>query len=275
MESLDFFKNEKGFAGKNVIVTGATGGIGSLLIDCLVKMEANVIGVARNEKKVHEKLASVLKRKNFNYEIINFENPIVINRGFRNMMIRFKGKIDVFIMCHAVFAVGKLLETGIDQFDTAMNVNIRSCFHLMSLATPFLKISRGNVVAISSVESKIPVRDSFINSVTKSMLNSLIECSALELSSFGVRVNGIAPGMTQTNFRVAENLNENENKDYLEKMSDFFLLNKSVLQPNDIVNGILFLASEEAKFVTGEILTIDNGYSLNHDLSFIPSEEDN
>ena len=106
------------------------------------------------------------------------------------------------------------------------------------------------------------------------MLNSLIENAALELAPFGVRVNGVSPGMTQTNFRVSEEFNERDNKDYLDKMSGFFLLNQQVLQPKDIVNTILFLASEEAKFTTGENVVVDNGYTLNHDLSFAQNEEE-
>lgn len=106
------------------------------------------------------------------------------------------------------------------------------------------------------------------------MLNSLIQCSALELAPFGVRVNGIAPGMTNTEFRVTDEFDRGANKEFLERMADFNLLNKKVLEPSDVANTILFLASEEAKFMTGEIIAIDNGYSLNHDLSFAPGDDD-
>ena len=106
------------------------------------------------------------------------------------------------------------------------------------------------------------------------MLNSLIQCSALELAPFGVRVNGIAPGMTNTGIRISDDFNEQANTEFLDKMADYFLLNKKVLEPTDIANTILFLASEESKFITGEIITVDNGYSLNHDLSFATDEDD-
>lgn len=100
------------------------------------------------------------------------------------------------------------------------------------------------------------------------MLNSLIENSAMELAPFGVRVNAVSPGITNTDIRVSDVFDKNRNKDYLDNMGEFFLLNKRVLTPNDIVNSILFLASDEAQFVTGEILTNENGFLLNHDLSF-------
>lgn len=104
------------------------------------------------------------------------------------------------------------------------------------------------------------------------MLNSLIETSALELAPFGIRVNGVAPGMTYTGFRITKDFNERQNQDYLDKMAGFFLLNKTVIDPKDIVDSILFLASDQARFMTGEIIVVDNGYSLNHDLSFAPAE---
>lgn len=100
------------------------------------------------------------------------------------------------------------------------------------------------------------------------MLNSLIQNSALELSSFGIRVNGVAPGITNTDFRVTDEFSRKDNQVFFERMSEVFLLNKSVIEPEDVANSVLFLASDEAKFITGEIITVDNGYSLNHDLSF-------
>ena len=98
------------------------------------------------------------------------------------------------------------------------------------------------------------------------MLNSLIQNAALELAPFGVRVNGVAPTIIDTKFR--KELPDDKNKEFLDSLEDIHILNKSVLKPNDVVNTILYLASDEANFVTGEILTVDNGYSLNHDLCF-------
>jgi NAD(P)-dependent dehydrogenase (short-subunit alcohol dehydrogenase family) len=230
MESIEYFTKEESFKGKNVIITGSCGGIGALLTEALIMCGAKVMAVGRNEKKIIEKFGKYAKDKKyeFNYEIINLEDPPGITKGFKNIMIKLGGKVDIIIMSHGQFKVGKLMETGIDVFDSALNINVRSCFHLISLATPFLKISQGNIVAVSSVEAKIFAREGFANSVSKAMLNSLIECSALELSSFGIRVNAVAPSITATNHRVSEYFNDRSNKEYLEKMGGFFLLNKEV-----------------------------------------------
>ncbi len=231
MESEDYFKKENLFTGKNVVVTGASGEIGCLVVESLMKCGAKVIAVGRNEKKIFDKFSKYSKSKNqnFGYELIDLEDPQGITRGFKSILMKLKGRLDILILCHGQFKVGRLIDTAVDVFDSTLHVNVRACFHLISMASPFLKLSKGNVVAVSSLESKIPVRDGFLNSVSKAMLNSLIECSALELSSFGVRVNAVAPGITATSHRVTEDFLDRENKDYLEKMGGFFLLNKEVV----------------------------------------------
>ena len=75
-------------------------------------------------------------------------------------------------------------------------------------------------------------------------------------------------GFSNINHRVNENFTESDNKKYMKDISKLFLLNNSVVKPEDIVNTILFLASDDADFITGEIIENDNGYSLNHDFSY-------
>lgn len=115
-----------------------------------------------NNKKGSEK-----NNKNFEYEVINLENPMFINKGFSNIIKnRFKGKLDGLVMCHGVFSPGKLIETLIDAFDSTLNTNVRSSFHFLSLATPFLKLTKGNVVVLSSIYGKLLYKDSFLESLS-------------------------------------------------------------------------------------------------------------
>ena len=106
------------------------------------------------------------------------------------------------------------------------------------------------------------------------MVNALINNAALELSSFGIRVNGVDPGVTNTKLRLdkLEEPKEANNRKFLENAGTNNLLSKKVLEPGDIVDTMLFLASDDAGFITGEIIKIDNGYSLNHDLCFSEGE---
>ena len=162
------------------------------------------------------------------------------------------------------------METTLKDYDEAINVNTRSIMSLVSLATPFLKHTKGNIVAISSLESFIPVKNSFLNTVSKSMVNMIIQSSALELASFGVRVNGVAPGVTNTMFRrhELEEPKEKNNAEYMRKAGQCNLLSQNVVEPDDVVDVMLFLGCDDAEFITGEIIKVDNGYSLNHDNSY-------
>ena len=98
-----------------------------------------------------------------------------INKGFMNIMKKkFQGKLDGLVMCHGIFSPGKLIETLIDAFDTTLNTNVRSSFHFLSLATPFLKLTKGNICVLSSIYGKLLYKDSFLESLTNVFISILI-----------------------------------------------------------------------------------------------------
>ena len=266
---IDYYKTQEFFNGKNCIVTGATGGVGSLLVQVLCDLNAKVIAFVKDEKKFNNMFRPLIDSKNLSYEVIDFTKNEPAEK-FKSAAMKLNGKIDHIFLCHGKYNSGKLEQITLEEYDNFVNINTRSLMNIISLATPFLKVSKGNIVAISSMESYIPIKSGLINTITKSMVNQLIQCSALELASFGVRVNGVAPGIINTEHRVGvnEGFREDENNLYIEKMGNYNLLNKKAVEPEDIVNCCLFLASDDAEFMTGEIIKVDNGYSLNHDLCF-------
>jgi NAD(P)-dependent dehydrogenase (short-subunit alcohol dehydrogenase family) len=270
-ESINYYLNKEYFFGKNVIITGATGGIGSILLATLFRLGAKIVALVKDVKKCYE----MLKLKNIDSKLVHVEKmDFKLDDTYRDVFINIMkylgGKLDILFLCHGSFENGEIIETDLKEFDTMMNINTRSVMALMSLASPFLKYTQGNIVAISSMESFIPVKKSFLNTVTKSMVNSLIKNAALELASFGVRVNGVAPGVTNTNFRfnVISEPKDTQNQILMQKSGLNNLLSKDVIQPGDVVDTLLFLASDDASFITGEIIQVDNGYGLNHDLCF-------
>lgn len=270
-ESIEYYLNQKYYQGKGVIITGATGGIGSLLMATLVELGARVVAVVKDEKKFKE----ILNSNNINPELVqvekmDFKLDTNYREFFSNIMYKLKGKLDVMFLCHGHFNKGEIIETALKTYDEEININTRSVMAMISLATPFLKHTKGNVVVISSLESIIPVKGSFLNTVSKSMVNMIIQNSALELASFGIRINGVAPGVTNTMFRKNEyeEPKDENNNIYMTSVGQNNLLSNDVIQPDDVVDTMLFLGCDDANFVTGEIIKIDNGYSLNHDLSY-------
>ncbi len=267
MNSLRNYLKTNAFKNKNVIVTGATGAIGTQVVKKLLQCGAKVIGFIHNKSNIDDSFQDYLKTNQLKYIVSELKYGQKITENFKEAMIDLKGKLDILICCHGKFFGGNLIDTAADDFDQNININVRANFHLLSLSVPFLKVSKGNAVMISSVESKITEKGDFLHALSKSMINSLVENSALELASFGVRVNAVAPGFVNSNYR-AEAM-DNKNEKYLEMMKEYCLLNKKIIEPEEVADAILFLASDEACFMTGEVMTIDSGFELNHDLSFM------
>ena len=300
MEStIDFFQNENKnyYKNKNIIITGATGGIGTVLVETLSSLGANLLLISHNEEKIKKKFHNLLNEEEsindnssehihinsnsinkIQYEIIDLENPKEINSKFPICLKKMKARIDNLFICHGIYSSCSIKDCSKENFDKIMNINVRSTFHILSICVPFLKLTKGNCVIISSLESFIPVKNGFLNTTSKAMINSLVQNSALELSSFGVRINAVAPGITNTEHRNDSNENNDNNisnfmgmwnnNGMMRSKGEAFPLGKSILQPSNIVDTILFLGSDEASFITGEIIQNDNGYGLNHDLSF-------
>ena len=119
-----------------------------------------------------------------------------------NILIYFnnekkRGILDILIMCH-----GKYNQSLVTECDLKNLMNYKFNNAYINLSVSFFKITKGNCLILSLMESFIAVNYGFLNSMTKSMINSLIQWSALELASFGIRINGVAPGITNTNHRV-------------------------------------------------------------------------
>ena len=265
------YKEYEIFQNKNIMITGATGAIGSQVTKKFLEYGANVVGFIHDSSKITPFFQQYINNGKLKYILVDFKSGKIITESFKQGMIFLKGQLDILICCHGKYFEGNVTDTDVEQFDQNININVKANFHLLSLSVPFLKISKGNVVMISSVTSKIVEKGDFLQALNKNMINSLIENSALELASFGVRVNGVSLGTVNSDFRKSSFREINDN--YLEMMKNFNLLEKKNLEPENVVDSILFLASDDAGFMTGEIMTIDNGFELNHDLSFLNDRE--
>lgn len=265
--SEDIFKEYETFKNKNAIITGATGTIGTEVTKKLLELGVNIVGLIHNISNINPNFQQYIKNGKLKYIQVEFKNGKNITENFKQALLFLKGRLDILICCHGKYFEGNVTDTDVEEFDQNININVKANFHLLSLSVPFLKITKGNVIMISSVTSQIVEKGDFLQALNKNMINSLIENAALELASFGVRVNGVALGTVNSEYRKNSFRENNEN--YLDMMKKFNLLEKKNLEPENVAESILFLASEDAEFMTGEIMTIDNGFGLNHDLSFL------
>ena len=273
--SLNHYMKSKSFKDKHIIITGGTGAIGSCVLYDLLQCGSKIVAFYHKSIPSNPKLNSYINSKKLIFIQCDFENiSSKLTDKFKEAITLLEGILDILIFCHGKFFQGDIRSVKTINFDDNLKINVRANFHFLSLAVPFLKITKGNVVMISSIETKIVERGDFLHALGKSMINSLVQNSALELASYGIRINAVAPSFVESGFRK-DAMSEIKNNKYLEQMRGFHLLNQKLTTPEEIADVILFLASNDAIFMTGEIINVDCGYELNHDLSFLQKDEIN
>jgi NAD(P)-dependent dehydrogenase (short-subunit alcohol dehydrogenase family) len=249
-------------SGKVAIITGASSGIGAATAVLFARHGAKLSLTGRNEvnlQKVGDKCASLMPS--------DAERPLLIlgdttvQEDLRNIVdktIAQFGRLDVLVNNAGIMEVGSIETTSLEQFDRVMNVNVRAVFQLTVLAVPHLISTRGNIVNVSSVAGTRSFPGITAYCVSKSAIDQLTSCTALDLASKGVRVNSVNPGVTVTELHHRAGVAADAYAKFIEHSKDTHPLGR-VGQPEEVANAIAFLASDAASFITGEHLHIDGG----------------
>lgn len=190
------------YKGRHVIVTGASGAIGSRVAEILINSGAKVVLFGRDAKKLSKGATS--------YSIELTDNPLDLESKFRQAMKDLKGVLHSLIVCHGNSVSGGIRTLNLKLWDRSMIVNVRSVFMITSLAIPFLKLQKKenpSVCIVSGDAGFDPYPGFTALSVAKAMINSFIECAALEMAYQGIRINGVAPAFTSKNFENAHGTN--------------------------------------------------------------------
>lgn len=166
------------FAGKVVIVTGASSGIGAGAAINFSKLGAKVAITGRNEKNLQE---TASKCEGEVLSIIGEINDENVRTKIINETIKRFGQIDVLVNNAGIGLDGTILTTTLDRFDNVMATNVRSVFHLTQLAAPHLIKTKGNIVNISSVTAVRAFTNFLVYCMSKAAVDQLTKCVALEL----------------------------------------------------------------------------------------------
>lgn len=252
----------KDLKGKNILLTGGSSGIGHEVGKILLKSGANVIALGRNRELLQRLEYTLGKTGSLSIHPCDLQKPTEIKQVFTLILEQVQGKLDGIANCAGQSLIKDFNDTTLKDFDDSMNINVRAAMHIMSMAVPFMKLTGGSIVNISG--SPVPRIRQSIFCVTKACLDSLTQCSALELANFGIRVNSVAPGITDTGFRLnqAENpISQVANEICLKEAARKSLLG-GVNTAKDVAEVVVWLLSNESSYVTGEIITVDGGSSL-------------
>ena len=183
----------------------------------------------------------------------NFENCNEIITMFDTSIKTF-GKIDVLINNAGIDSVRPIVDENEESISKVMQINLTSSILLTSLVSKEMcKNHCGSIVNISSIWGVYGGSLESVYSATKAGLIGFIKAISKELGVNGVRANAVAPGLIDT--KMNNNLTKTEKQDFINNLS----LN-SIGSPNDVANAVYFLASDEAKYITGQVLGVDGGF---------------
>ena len=237
---------------KVVIITGGTRGIGYETVKKFLENGAKVALLGSREESVNKALSS-LKEENSSYKVIGFYPDLTKEEEIRETFEKIEkefGKIDCLINNAGLSSSTKIENYTTEEENKIIDLNIKAVYLCSKVAVPYLKKTKGSIINTSSMVSIYGQAGGCLYPMSKFAVNGLTKSLSRELAGFGIRVNAVAPGITETD--MVKNLP----KEMIEPLINSIPL-KRIGTPEDIANAFMFLASDMASYITGEILQVD------------------
>ena len=237
--------------GKIAVVTGGTRGIGYAIVKKYLENGAKVILFGSRQETVDKALAS-LKEENPEWEVSGACPSLTDAKEVADeiqAIHRKYGKIDILVNNAGVS--DSMIDCNPEHFQEIINLNVNAVFNAIQPSVELMKEQGGGcIINTSSMVSKYGQPGGVAYPTSKFGVNGLTISLARELGQYGIRVNAVAPGITRTDMVAA--LPEEE----IQPLIATIPLGR-IGEPEDVANACLFLASELASYVSGEILAVD------------------
>jgi NAD(P)-dependent dehydrogenase (short-subunit alcohol dehydrogenase family) len=246
------------FENRTVVVTGAASGIGEATARSIVAEGGNVIIADLQEEKGKSLAAELGDTAAFHATDVTREEDIA--GAVALAQSRFGGLHGMVNNAGILGAIGSIMETSAESYDHTMAILARAVFLGIKHAALAMKEQRsGAIVSIASTAGVLGGLGPHVYTMAKHGVVGITKSAASELSSYGIRINAVAPGNTVTDMSSALIEGDPDAHDAtgaaIAKVSPLGIAGL----PQDIANGILFLLSEEARYVTGHTLVMDAG----------------
>lgn len=256
MKQLKMYEKEDIFMllkGKVAVVTGGTRGIGRAVVEKYLENGAKVVLWGSREETVKKALAE-LKSKNGDWDVSgmypDLTNASEVETAIQSVKEQY-GKIDILVNNAGISQSTPLYQYTADDFDKIMKLNVSALFYTILPTAKIMKEQGGGVIINTSSMVSISGQPSGVGYPTsKFAVNGMTVSLARELAKDHIRVNAVAPGVTKTDMVAA--LPEA----VVEAISAKIPLGRPG-EPEDVANAFVYLASDMASYVTGEILSVD------------------
>jgi len=237
------------------LITGGNRGIGLATAKLFVKEGARVVLFARDKAKGESEASSIPNAKFIRGDVIKAEDC----RRAVEESIQMFSRLDILVNCAGIIYRNRTVEqTTEDEWDATFDVNVKGTFLMCKHAMPMLRERKGCIVNLSSYVGLVGFRGASAYAASKAAIVNLTRSMALDYAREGVRVNAVCPGSVDTEMIRAA----------WEKFGDVEIAQQlwsekhpmgRIAQPEEVAQAILFLASDDASFMTGTALAVDGG----------------
>ena len=242
------------FENQVAVVTGAGRGIGHAIAVRLAKEGARVASVSRTEANA-QKTADEINAARADAAkayAVDVADQAAVQKAAAQIFEDF-GRVDILVNNAGVTRDGLSMRMSMEDWDTVLNTNLKGAFNfIQAVMRPMIKQRSGRIINISSIAGLIGNAGQANYAASKAGLIGLTKTLARELASRGITVNAVAPGLIETDMTtvLSEEIRQNILKNVpLGKLGE----------PEDIAGAVAYLASAEAKYITGQVLTVDGG----------------
>jgi 3-oxoacyl-[acyl-carrier protein] reductase len=244
-------------SGKTALVTGASRGIGRASALALAKAGAQVlVHYNGGEKDATAVVAEIRKAggkaDKVTADLRASDGPHALAERVRAIV---GGRLDILIASAGIAKAGTIEETTVEDFDALFAVNVRAPYFLVQQLLPVM-CKGSSVVLLSSLAAHASVGTLSAYAATKGSIDTLVKHFAAALGERGIRVNAVAPGVVPTD--MSSFAKTDAGREFTLGIQAL----KRMAQPEDIGAAIVFLASDEARWITGDTLRVDGGSKL-------------
>jgi 3-oxoacyl-[acyl-carrier protein] reductase len=244
-------------AGKTALVTGASRGIGRASALALARAGAQVLVHYGRSASEAEAVVSEIRNAGGRAETVAADlaaadGPHHLARQARRII---GDRLDVLVANAGISVAATIEETTVADFDSLFAVNVRAPYFLVQQLLPILG-SGSSVVLLSSLAAHASVGTLSAYAATKGAIDTLVKHFAFALGERGVRVNAIAPGVVETD--MSSFTKTDAGRDFALAMQAL----KRIAQPDDIGSAVAFLASDDARWISGDTIRVDGGSKL-------------
>jgi 3-oxoacyl-[acyl-carrier protein] reductase len=244
-------------SGKTALVTGASRGIGRASALALAQGGAQVVVHYGRGKAEAEAVVAEMRKAGSRADVVaaDLAAPDGAHKLAQQVRAIVGDRLDILVANAGVSKAASIEDTTVEDFDTLFAVNVRSPFFLIQQMLPILG-NGGSIVFVSSLAARAAVGALSAYAATKGAVDTLVKHFAAALGPRGIRVNAVAPGVVETD--MSNFTKTDAGRDFALSMQAL----QRLAQPEDIGAVIAFLASDDARWITGDTVRVDGGSKL-------------